>query len=111
MLTFSQRHFHINTPYYGAYTKYGWQLNDWGFGLNKKRIDKLAKENATIYVSYLKSSRLYTIKAEAVQKYPIDKIGWASVEVYIIPRSSLNYCDRTREDIKLKELCQSGIFG
>jgi len=111
MLTFNQKHFHINTPYYGAYTKYGWQLNDWGFGLRKERIDKLAKEDATIYVSYLKKEQLYTIKAKLVQKYPIDEIGWAKLKIHIIPRSSLNYCELKQEDIKLKELCESGVFG
>lgn len=110
MLTFNQKHFHINTPYYGAWTKYGWQPEDWGLGLRKERIDKLAKNGATIYVSYSKSDQLYTIKAEKVKTYPIDEIGWAKVPLYVIPRSSLNYCEITREEIELKELYQSGVF-
>jgi len=111
MLTFKQKHFHINTPYYDAWNKYGWMNNDWGFGLNKKKIDKLSKDGATIYVSYLKKRQLYTIKAKEVQKYPVDEIGWAKLKIYIIPRSSLNYCERKQEDIELKEMCESGVFG
>ena len=111
MTRFCERYFHINSPYYSAWTKYGWMPNDWGLGLRKERIDKLAKVGATIYVSYLKSEQLYTIKAEKAKTYPIDEIGWAKLKVYVIPRSSLNYCELTKEDIRTKELYQSGVFG
>jgi len=111
MLTFNDKYFHINTPYYSAWTKYGWGKDDWGLGLKKERIDELAKEDATIYISYLIKPQLYTIKAKVIQKYPIDEIGWAKVKIYIIPRSSLNYCERKQEDIELKEMAKNGVFG
>ena len=83
--------FHINTPYYGAWTKYGWQKDDWGLGLNKKRIDLLASNNKTVVVGYGKSSQQYTISAKKVQSFPIEKIKDTSLEVYIVPKSALNY--------------------
>ena len=110
MLIFSDKHFHINTPFYGAWKKYNWPLDDWGFGLRKERIDKLAKTDETIYVSYLKKPQLYTIKAKAVQKYPMEEIGWAKVKVYVIPRSSLNYCQSKRSEIVLEEMKRNGVF-
>jgi hypothetical protein len=110
-IPFYEKHFHINTPYYGAWTRYGWKKDDWGLGLRKERIDKLAKSGATIYVSYLKSDQLYTIKAELVKTYPIDEIGWAKVKVYVIPRSALNYCEQSAEEIKSREMYRAGVFG
>ena len=40
------RHFHINTPFYGAWTKYNWNRDDWGLGLAKHRVDALAQSHA-----------------------------------------------------------------
>ena len=85
------RTFHINTPYFGAYVKYGWQKDDWGIGLSKPKIDKLAKENATVLVSYGKSNQQYTIKAEKVKTYPLEEIKNTGLKVYIVPKSALNY--------------------
>ena len=110
-LQFKEKHFHINTPYFGAWSKYGWGKDDWGFGLKKERVDKLAECDATLYISYLKKPQLYTIKAKKVQQYPIEEISWSKVKVYIVPRSSLNYCERTQEEIEIKEMCEDGVFG
>ena len=83
------RTFHINKPYYGAWTKYGWGRDDWGLGLSKPRIDKLG--NATVLVSYGKSNQQYTIKAEKVKTFPIEEIKNSGLKVYIVPKSALNY--------------------
>ena len=89
-------HFHILRPYYSAGLKYGWgrtdeeRRNNWGLGLNKAKIDEL-DDKETIYVSYGKKDQLYTIKAGKVKKYPVEKLKWGGVKVYIIPKSALNY--------------------
>jgi len=111
MLSFDQKYFNINTPFFGAWSKYSWATDDWGIGLNKSRIDKLAESNETIYVSYGGKKQLYTIKAKKVQTFPVEDINGYNVKVYILPRSKLNYCKRKKEDIKLEELCKSGAFG
>ena len=102
-------YFHINTPYYGAWTKYGWGRDDWGLGLNKERIDKL-DDGETIYVSYGKKDTLYTIKAGKVKKYPVEKLRWGGVKVYIIPKSVLNYKGLLQNE-ELKEEARLGIYG
>lgn len=59
------------------------------------------------------NAKLYCLKckAKAVQKYPKDKIKWANLEIYVIPRASLNYCEKTQKDFELKEMLKSGVFG
>ena len=83
-------YFHINTPFYGAWSEYGWNRDDWGIGLKKKTIDLLAKDNTTCVVSYGKSTQEYTIKAKKVRQYPI-KCVRGQVKVYVVPKSRLNY--------------------
>lgn len=81
--------FHINYPYFGAWTKYGWKVGDWGIGLNKFRVDKLAEQNKDLIVSYYTSSRRYMIKAKKVQTYPVERVKDYDMFVYIIPKSVL----------------------
>jgi len=104
------KYFHINTPYYGAWSKYGWGRDDWGLGLCKERIDRYAKTNETIFVSYKEKKQLYTIKARKVQKYPVEKL-WNRLEVYIIPKSSLNYKPTPKKLDTIEELAKAGVFG
>lgn len=108
---FQDKYFHINTPYYSAWTKYGWNKDDWGLGLEKKKVDKLAKMNQTLYVSYGKKDQLYTINAKKVKEYPVDVLKYGNVKLYIIPKSSLNYCERSQKEIEEKEFMAMGVFG
>ena len=110
-ISFNQKSFHINVPFYGAWSKYGWGQDDWGIGLNKKRIDFLAEWNETIYVSYGKKQRIYTIKATKVQEFPVEDIRDSNVKVYVVKKSALNYSKRIKEDIELEEMCKAGTFG
>ncbi len=89
-------HFHINTPFYGAWSEYGWGRDDWGIGLNKKIVDLLAKDNTTCVVSYGKSPQEYTIKADKVQQYPVRAVR-GQVKVYVVPKSHLNYRAKIKE--------------
>lgn len=110
MILFSDKFFYINTPFYSAGNKYGWGKDNWGIGLNKKRIDKLAKQDITIYVSYGKKDQLYTIKASKVKTYPVEELKWGNTKVYIIPKSALNYCELVKEEIEEKELIKAGLL-
>jgi len=107
---FNDKYFHINTPFYSAWQKFGFMKDDWGLGLNKKRIDQLAKTNETAYVSYGKNPQLYTINTKKVKTYPVDTIGWSNTKLYVIPKSSLNYCDKTKQEIEEKDLVKLGVF-
>jgi len=110
-MTFEDKYFHINTPYFGAWTEYGWGKDDWGLGLNKKRIDRLAKAGETVYVSYINKRQLYTIKAKKVQEYPVEEVRWSKTKLYIIQKSALNYSQSKKSEIKLEELAKGGVFG
>jgi len=90
-------HFHINTPYYSVWARYGWGKDDYGLGLHKGRIDQLAKDNTTVIVSYGKSDQEYTIKARKVQEYPIESIKGVKVKVYVVKKSALNYRAKIKE--------------
>jgi hypothetical protein len=102
----TDNHFHINVPYFGAWTKYGWGKDDWGLGLNKERVDGLAKQKATLIVSYGKSNQEYTIGAEKAQTYPIKDVKNFGVKLYIIPKSALHFRQPPTEEQKLKQLVQ-----
>ena len=90
-------YFHINTPIYSSWQKYGWGKDDLGLGLHKGKIDLLAKDNTTIVVSYGKSPQEYTIKANKVQTYPIENIKGGKVKVYVVQKSALNYRPKIKE--------------
>jgi len=93
---FIRRHFHINTPYFGAWSKYGWKKDTWGLGLNKQRVDMLADAGMTCVISYGKDiEKEYTLSAKKVQIYPVEQIKNTKVEVYIVPKSALNYRKKT----------------
>jgi len=98
--------FHIHRPFYSAWRKYGWNPDDYGIGLHKGKIDKLAKDNATCIISYGKSDQEYTIKAKKVQMYPIENIKESNVKVYVVQRSALNY----RKKIPLTPLMEYNIY-
>ena len=99
-------YFHIHTPYYGAWVKYGWQKNDWGIGLAKDKVDKLAKADQVVVVRYGKEKQQYTISAKKIQQYPKERIKNYDLWVYIVPKSALNYRKESMED-----LGKLGIFG
>ena len=103
-LTYTERKFHIIAPYYGAWTKYGWEKNDWGIGLSKKRIDDLGLRGLTAIVSY-RDSIDYEIDAREVQEFPISTIkGKDKVKVYIVKKSALVKEFKESEDEALQEL-------
>lgn len=79
--------FDIRQPFWGAWTKYGWQKGDWGIGLNKDRIDKLAEKNENAIVKYYKSD-WKVIEAKKVQKYPLYKVDFNTL-LYIVKKSAL----------------------
>ncbi len=99
--------FNIRTPYFGAWTKYGWEKGDWGIGLNKERIDLLALRDMPARVTYGKDARTYMIPAKEVQKYPVEGIKESDTEVYIVPKSALNI--KTTEEEEAKELSRLSL--
>ena len=101
--------FHIHKPYFSAWRRYGWSKNDWGLGLRKEIIDKLAEQNLIAIISYGQSNQKYTLAARKIQQYPIESIKNSNILVYIIPKSSLNYKKSYKEEMQY--LCQLGIFG
>lgn len=104
--------FYIKTPYFGAWTKYGWEKNDWGIGLEKNRVDRLAREDSIVNVKYGSDiTREYTIRAKEVIKYPVEQIKNYNKKVYIIPKSALRYKKPKTDEEKLKEMFEQGVFG
>lgn len=104
-------YFHIRNPYYSAWKKYGWSKDDWGIGLAKYKIDELAKKDKTIVVRYGKKLQNYTISAKKVQKYPIEIVKNYNLQLYVIPKSALNYRKKKSEEDEMKELSKLGVFG
>lgn len=106
-------YFHILVPYWGAWVKYNWAKNDYGVGLDKEKIDILAKDNQTVIVRIGKHKQEYTIKATAVQTYPLERIKDYYKLVYIVQRSALNYRKVKTEETpqSTEELSRLGVFG
>lgn len=102
--------FHINQPYFGAWVKYGWEKDDWGIGLSKPRVDKIAKKDGILIVSYYKSDQQYTIKAKEAQTFPKEEIKQTGLLVYIVPKSKLHYKKPQTDEERLEELKKLGVF-
>ena len=101
-------YFYIKIPYFGAWKKYGWKKGDWGMGLEKKRIDSIAKYNGIAIVGYYKSDQKYIILAKKVQSYPKKKIKDYNIYVYVVPRSVIEYKEKElTEDEKAKQFSET----
>lgn len=98
-------YFHINTPFFSAWQRYGWEKNCWGIGLEKKKVDDLASKDKTALIRYGKDSNLYHIKAKDVQKYPVEQVKTYNTFVYIVPKTALKYKqEKSISDMSEKEL-------
>ncbi len=100
-------YFHILVPFWGAWTKYGWSKGEFGVGLAKDRIDKLAKQNKSIIVKVSTKNQEYTISAKKVQTFPVEKIKDYNKYVYVVRGSALNY----KKSLSLYDLMTMGVFG
>ena len=110
MTLFRDKYFHIPQVLQSAWSYYGWDAGDKGLRLSKKKVDKLAKKNIILYVSYGNSFKLHTITAKDVQEYPIESIKYGKVQFYTIPVSSLRLSTQTRIEIEELELHKLGVF-
>jgi hypothetical protein len=101
--------FHIQVPFWSAWQKFGWRKGEYGVGLAKDIIDRLAEQNKTAIVRIGKDPKAYTIKAKKVQKFPIEQIKNWDKQVYIVKKSALNY--KKVEPLTDEVLAKMGVFG
>ena len=92
---------------FGVAARYGWPEGEWCLGLLKSKVDKLATENKTAYITYWKNPREYYLEAKKIQSYPVERIKDYDLFVYILPVSALK--EKPKED-GLKQLCKMGAL-
>lgn len=101
-------------PFWGAYSKYGWEKGEWAVGLEKEKVDALAAKDKEITIK-IKVSRnnpatLYYIKAKRVQECPIEQFkGNTSVKGYIVRKGLLGF-KVNNTDMSMEALAKLGVF-
>jgi len=83
---------------------FGWKDGTWGLGLEKHKVDHLAKENMSASIKYninkYQASPEYEMEATKIQKFPIYQRSRDNLECYIIPVFALEENNIPTGDLK-----------
>ena len=102
--------FNIKEPYWLAWLRYGWDKEDWGIGLNKKKIDSFF-DDKVISIFINTSKQFFDITVSKVRKCPTEMIRNSDVEVYIVKRSELHLIEeKSIGETSIEELAKMGVF-
>ena len=103
------KYFHIRTPYFSAWQKYGWDKDDYGLGLRRDRIDNSAEKKESVLISYGKNKNIYSLDAKKIQECTVEFICGTDVQLYIIPISMLKIVKEKKVET-IEDLAKIGVF-
>lgn len=84
----------IDSPYWGAWKKFGWPKATWGIGINRSKVESAIIAGYDLLEIYIKERKqTYHVSPDEVEKYAVMRNSMHQAKMgtilYIIPESEM----------------------